>query len=314
MTIKEAILKVLTENKGAYGYKQIYQFIDKNNYVDWKGKTPADTVSALLGEFIRKNDSRVKRIKNNEGFYVYYLAKYEGDLLLNNFPTENTVTKNTYKERDLHILLSTYLQQNNTFAKTIFHEKSNGKDEHQKWVHPDMVGITLTRLKNKTSNALMKAVNKSDAFDIVSYELKREIITDYELKKCYFQAVSNSSWANYGYLVAFEIGKNLNEELERLHQSFGIGVIELQANPYESEVLFPARHKPLDFKTIDKLCEINYDFKNFINHTEKLLTAGDKYITAVEKEFIGFCDKILQTDTEIEEYCLKNNIVEKQVM
>ncbi len=227
MTIKEAILKVLTDNKGAYGYKEIYAFIDKNNYVDWKSKTPSDTVSALLGDFIRQNDSRVKRIKNNEGFYVYYLAKYERELSLDNISSHKELIKSTYKERDLHILLSTYLQQNNTFAKTIFHEQSNGKDEHQKWVHPDMVGITLTRLKNKTSSALMKAVNKSDAFNIVSYELKREITTDYELKKCYFQAVSNSSWANYGYLVAFEIGKNLTEELERLHQSFGIGVIEL---------------------------------------------------------------------------------------
>ena len=42
-------------------------------------------------------------------------------------------------------------------------------------------------------------------------------------------------------------------EMERLSQSFGIGIIELSANPYESKILFTANFKELDFKTIDKL-------------------------------------------------------------
>ena len=61
---------------------------------------------------------------------------------------------------------------------------------------------------------------------LFSYEIKKEINTDYELKKSYFQAVSNSSWANYGYLVAFEISDNLKDEMERLNQSFGIGTMD----------------------------------------------------------------------------------------
>ncbi len=79
-------------------------------------------------------------------------------------------------------------------------------------------------------------LNKTDTFKITSYELKKEINTNYELKEAYFQAVSNSSWANYGYLVAFEISDNLIDEIERLNQSFGIGVIELNANPYKSKI------------------------------------------------------------------------------
>jgi hypothetical protein len=48
-----------------------------------------------------------------------------------------------------------------------------------------------------------------DTLKLTSYEIKKEIKTDSELKEYYFQAVSNSSWANYGYLVAFEVGDNL---------------------------------------------------------------------------------------------------------
>jgi hypothetical protein len=91
--------------------------------------------------------------------------------------------------------------------------------------------------------------------------------------------------------------------MERLNQSFGIGIIELKANPYESKILFPAKYKDLDFKTIDKLCKINKDFEKFIEQIEKLMTASDKYYKSTEKELDEFCDSYFLNDTEIEEYC-----------
>ena len=147
-------------------------------------------------------------------------------------------------------MLSSYLKNTGIFSKTIFHEKSkNSRDSHQKWIHPDMVGIKFLNLQSKAGQALLKTVNKADTFKISSYEIKKEISTDYELKKCFFQAVSNSSWANYGYLVAYEISNSLHEEMERLSQSFGIGIIELNSNPYLSKVLFQPKFREIDFKT-----------------------------------------------------------------
>ena len=314
MTIKEAIIKVLEEQKRALTYLEVHDKIVEHNYVDWSNaKTPADTTAAQLGSFIRKNDTRVKRIKGKKGF-EYYLSKYEDDINLNEIIESVPVPKITkkskeFQERDLHKLLSSYLKNKNIYSKTIFHEKSsNSKDNHQKWIHPDMIGIKFLNLKNKSSQSLMKMINKSDAFELVSYELKKEIKSDYDLKKTYFQAVSNSSWANYGYLVAFEISSNLKEEMERLNQSFGIGIIELKANPYESEVLFPAKNKELDFKTIDKLCEINEDFEKFILQTDSLLSAPDEYLKGTQREFENFCDKYFKTDSEIEKYCEEKHI------
>jgi hypothetical protein len=138
--------------------------------------------------------------------------------------------------------------------------------------------------------------------------LKKEINNDTELKKEFFQAFSNSGWANYAYLVAFEFGDNLRDEIERLNQSFGVGIIQLNANPFQSKVLFPARLNNLDFKTIDKLCKISKDFDKFINQTEKLMTAEERYYSATEKELSEFCDKYFENDTEIENYCKEKNI------
>lgn len=96
--------------------------------------------------------------------------------------------------------------------------------------------------------------------------------------------------------------------MERLNQSFGIGIIALKHNPFESKILFPSKYKELDFKTIDKLCKINSDFEKFIIQTEKLLTANEKYTEATEKELDGFCDAYLKNDSEVEEYCREKNI------
>ena len=318
MTIKEAILKSLDEINSLTNYMEIYKHIIQNNYYEFgTAKTPASTISALLGDFIRNGDTRVKRIKQDGGTYSYYLTKKEQnigiDILSGDTETQNAkpikINKSkTYEERDLHILLSSYLKNTDTYSKTIFHEQSNGKDNNQIWTHPDMVGIKFQNLQTKASQNFLKAINRVDTFKLSSYELKREINSDSELKKAIFQAVSNSSWANYGYLVAFEFSDSLHEEMARLNQSFGIGIIELNANPYQSKVLYPSVFRVLDFKTIDKLCKMNKEFEKFIEQTEKLMTASEKYISGAEKELDEFCDRYFENDTEVDKYCKEKHI------
>ncbi|NOQ30146.1 MAG: hypothetical protein GQ570_03390 [Helicobacteraceae bacterium] len=316
MTIKEAILKSLEELKTISTSKIISDYIIKNKYKEFdSAKIPERTISSELGTFIRTGDSRVSRVKQN-GKYFYYLSKLENELSIDSFESlelKKSELKNykkeskKYQERDLHKLLATYLNSKNINVKTIFHEKSNSKDKEQKWVHPDMLGVNFIPLEDTTKN-LLKAININDMFKLTSYELKRTINSDYELKESYFQAVSNSSWANYGYLVAFEINMSLMDEMERLNQSFGIGIIELKSNPFESKVLFQPNLRELDFKTIDKLCKINSDFKNFIDLIEVYLTAEDKHLKSSYKELVTICDTYFKIDSEIEEYCQKHHI------
>ena len=313
MTIKEAILKSLEDLKQPSNHKDVFKNILDCRYYDFKtAKTPEATVSALLGDFIRKNDSRVRRIKASNGAYFYYLSKNEQELFskpIDESSKKENKAKKTYQERDLHKLLSSYLKNKNIYSKTILHEESkNSRDDHQKWIHPDMIGIEFLNLTSKVNKAFMKILNRADTFKITSYEIKKEINTDYELKKYYFQAVSNSSWANYGYLVALEISDRLKDEMERLNQSFGIGIIELKPNPYESKILFQSKLKELDFKTIDKLCRVNHKYESFIELIEKVLAAEERYYKSIEKELNDFCDDYFESDSEIESYCKKMNI------
>lgn len=323
MTLKEAVLLSLSDINEITNYLAVQNKIVEKNYYDFgQARTPGATISAVLGDFIRNGDTRVKRIKQDNGTYWYYLTKNEENIGIEVLSgstsissaeiTKTKVTKSekqkTYDERDLHKLLSSYLKNTSIYSKTIFHEQSNGKDNNQIWTHPDMVGIKFLNLQTKVSQNFLKSIKRIDTFKLHSYELKKEINNDSDLKKAYFQAVSNSSWANFGYLVAFEFSDSLTEEMERLNQSFGIGIIELNANPYQSKVLFPAKSRELDFKTIDKLCKINKDFEKFIEQTEKLMTAEERYFKSTEKELDEFCDNYFANDTEVQLYCKDKHI------
>jgi len=316
MTLKEAILKSLEELKEVKNYKEICEHIKIKKYYDFgDAKTPSATVSASLGDFIRFGDVRVKRIKGEGGTYFYYLAINEHNINFDSLTkssglskTKNNEISKTFYERDLHKLLSSYLKNTDIYSKTIFHEKSKTTDSNQIWSHPDVVGIRFLNLQTKTSQNFLNALNREDTIKLSSYEIKKEINNDSDLKKAFFQAVSNSSWANYGYLVAFEFSDSLLDEMERLNQAFGMGIIKLNANPYESKVLFQPKYRDLDFKTIDKLCKINKEFEKFIEKVEKLLTAEEKYFEATETEFDKFCDRYFSNDGEISEYCKEKNI------
>ena len=190
--------------------------------------------------------------------------------------------KETYKERSLHRLLANYLSGKNILSKTIFHESSSRADQAQKWVHPDMVGVEYNEFQEPATRSLLKAAETKEYISLYSYELKRTIENDHQLKEYFFQALSNSSWANYGYLVAFEISEDVMEEMARLNRPFGIGVIKLSPYSDDTAVLFSARKNELDYYTIDKLCRMNPDFKSFITKATKVLNAQTEVLDDVK--------------------------------
>lgn len=225
------------------------------------------------------------------------------------YPAEvPTPKQENYKERSLHRLLSNYLLSNNILSKTIFHESSNKSDQAQKWVHPDMVGVEFNEFQESSTRSLLKATETKEYIALYSYELKRTIDNDHQLKEYFFQALSNSSWANYGYLVAFEISEDVMEEMARLNRSFGIGVIKVSPYTDDTTVLYPARKNELDYYTIDKLCRINPDFKNFIIKTTKVINAATDVLEDVKGGLQKFCDKGFASQDEVIKYCNENHI------
>ncbi|MDR0664174.1 MAG: hypothetical protein LBF86_01445 [Helicobacteraceae bacterium] len=314
MTINEAALKALGNLQKPANSSEIFNHIVERKYYDFTAPTPKNTLSALLGNFIRRGDARVGRVLQENGVYLYYLTKDEQTIDFENINSDNSgalsdnkVKQKTFHERDLHILLSSYLNTIAIRAKTIYHEQSINKGKNQIWTHPDMVGVKFKKFNTEESRNLLEATNRRDALKFYSYEIKKSISNDSELKEAFFQAVSNSSWANYGFLAALEIGDQLKDEIERLSQAFGIGVIKLCSYPYESKILFQSKYRELDFQTIDKLCG-NKSFKEFIKQARVIITSNDEYRKDVEIGLDKMCDTYFNSDSDIKKYCETNNI------
>lgn len=309
MTFLELAEEVLKEAKEPLTYKQIWEVaISKGSdkKVSTKGKTPELTLSAgIYIDIKEKNDSK---------FYIasrrpttFWLKSREDEVknIIIKSPIAKTPFKVGFHERDLHPLLVKFLFESEEFdlyCKTIYHENSKkGEKGKDKWNYPDIVGIhfPFKDYKKETLDLLIN-LNKQSC-KIYSFELKRSISWA-DIKEYYFQAVSNSSWANEGYLVVFEeIESDIFSELIRLNSSFGIGVIQLEIDS-SSKVILPSRQRNLDIQTLDMLIEKNTNFKEFIDEVNKDIKTNDKSRIAKDKY-----DKILNED-EIKEYIADKKI------
>lgn len=161
-----------------------------------------------------------------------------------------------YREIDLHPFVAYYSRiYFKAFTKTIRHNTST-KKEFGEWVHPDMVGIYYAVEDWKPEVLDLSAATGNPAIKLYSFEIKKSL-SFANLREAFFQAVSNSSWAHEGYLVAAEISSDEDflAELRRLSAAFGIGILSISLDdPDASEILAPARgREAIDWDTLNKL-------------------------------------------------------------
>ena len=312
MTFLELAEEVLKEAKEPLTYREIWEIavsqgLDKK--VGSKGKTPTDTLAArMYTDMKEKSDSKFCITSKRPTTFWLKTRKDEVKNIIIQPPTVPKVSAKavSFHERDLHPLLVKFLFESEEFdlyCKTIYHENSKkGEKGKDKWNYPDIVGIhfPFDDYKEETLG-LLKNLNKQSC-KIYSFEIKKSI-TWSDIKEYYFQAVSNSSWANEGYLVVFEnIESDIFSELIRLNASFGIGIIQLETDS-SSKVILPARQRNLDMQTLDMLVEKNKNFKDFIDDVNKDINANDKFRIAKDRY-----DKILNDD-ELEEYIKDKKII-----
>lgn len=174
-----------------------------------------------------------------------------------------------FSEHDLYPILIDYLKsEHGLFCQRINEKRSKNQRGlgGNQWLHPDIVAMQTV---DKEWNELVRSCVQQGAGQSVrlwSFEVKKEI-TNSNVRKSFFQAVSNSSWANEGYLVATSISDNyVEQELRMLSALHGIGVILLTPdNPSESEMMLPARARAeVDWQSVNRIVTENQDFKDYI--------------------------------------------------
>lgn len=274
MKFLELAKKVLKDESHALTYKEIWKIAERKNYIKdltGKGKTPWNSMAAQLYMSVKENkNSEFKKVSDRPAKFCLknnYSKTEEVEIKsLELKKIENFKFKKfEFLEKELHPFLSYFAFHNlKCYTKTISHSLSS-KKEYGEWVHPDIVGCKFLFEGWENDVLELKTSIGEVSIKLFSFELKRELNAA-NLRESFFQTVSNSSWANEGYLVTSKISENIMIELARLSSSFGIGVILLNINKFElSKVILPARYKDnLDWDMIQKLSNMNDNFKEFI--------------------------------------------------
>ncbi|GAA9385599.1 COG2958 family protein [Helicobacter pylori] len=253
--------------------KELFEKGEITNMFDYGGNTPDQSVSAAIYTALKKGNKGedLPFLKTQENPVLIALKDAPKEPVLNAQKSSIPGVKIVH-ERDLHPFL-TYMACHNEnlkcYTKTIFHEGSlkspKGMD---RWLYPDMVGVRFLHAELSNEN-LIAFSKKFDTLPVklVSFELKKEISVN-NCRECYFQAISNSSWANEGYLVGHHIDTHnpkLMDLLKRLHASFGIGVIDLRTDEDKSTILLNAKYKEkIDYTVALELSQKNEKFSGFL--------------------------------------------------
>ena len=318
MTFAELAEDVLKEAKEPLTYKQIWDNAKPDIKEKMKNKTKrsnfANVVEDAIYPYLKKQNPKFIRVYTKP--ITIWLKEREKELppldilkqKIQEAQEKEIEEKYKFKERELHPLLVNFINNDEDFnirAKTIHHESSKKEEKGKnKWNYPDIVGVSFPfdneEIEEETLN-LLQNINQIK-YKLYSFELKI-IINFSNLKECYFQAVSNSSWANEGYLVVFDIDEEVIDELKRLNASFGIGVIQLDIEELKPKVILPSSQRELDIETLNMLVKDSPDFRVFIEDINNIIKAkSSNLVNQIKDSF----DKVFDSVEGLEEYIEKN--------
>lgn len=252
------------------------------------GKTPWKSISSYIYVDIKNNSESIFcQYTNPTKFFLTRLkiniksksinsmiTSYESPspIISDKCDKKNNDEKN---EKSLHPYLSKFVDSDphfKSYTKTIRHEISiKGSKGQDEWRYPDLVGVSFP-IKLETEILRLQETSCINSTKYFSFEMKKKIGIG-DLRKSYFQTVSNSGWANEGYLVAEEIDNNqdLLDEMIRLHSIFGIGIIKLNISKvHESEIILQSKYNTnLDWDYISVLSKQNRDFNEFVKNVNE---------------------------------------------
>lgn len=175
-----------------------------------------------------------------------------------------------FTEHDLYPQLIEFLHEDMALHCMRIDERKSRNSHGSRgnhWLHPDVVALqTLDAGWSETVRTCVQ--NSGDApIRLWSFEVKKHLSRS-NVRECFFQTVSNSTWANHAYLVTAGLNDDVEAELNMLCALHGIGVLLLDTGSlFDSQILIPARERSaVDWQSADRIVRENSDFETFIEN------------------------------------------------
>lgn len=260
LNLKKIVIEYLKNNPDIkYSARDIAQYIFDNFREDCEEKRrnskatilPLTTDAALIQQLVREVGSQRPQIQKMSSYIKvtderprkYYYSKKSDIEEVGEVDHSTELLENIkVTEHSLYPLLTEYLKSEfNLKSKRIDEKRSSNSHgtRGNHWLFPDIVA--MENLSSEWHAEIKNAAkHNSDRWaKLWSFEVKI-LINKSNVRESFFQAVSNSSWANYAYLVASEIGDSTLKELRILNGLHGVGFIKLDVETHQKvQLLFP---------------------------------------------------------------------------
>jgi hypothetical protein len=252
-------------------------------------KTKNELINQLVAEIGRNRPvwqekySELRTTEERPRLYYWTNKTEQAEVVEAEAQEEEKVTgqsRQTPREHELYPSLIQFLfSERKVHGFRIDERKSSNASSSgsNRWLYPDVVGIE--NLAAGLNPEVMAAIKESSERKVRLWSLEVKILINRSnVRETYHQAVSNSSWANLGYLVAAQIdGADTLHELRILYGMHGIGLIKLdRENPAESEILIPARERTeVEWAMCSRLANENPDFRAFVKKVRQFFQTGD---------------------------------------
>jgi hypothetical protein len=238
--------------------------------------------AAEIGSQRPSLEKHCEELKTTEGrprkfYYSSKTAEAEVAATENSRLSSNGGEDTGYTEHDLYPMLVEFLRGDlSVYSKRI--DEKRARNSHgtggNHWLFPDLIGFEdLSREWRQEVKECVGQIGDRKT-KLWSFEVKK-LINRSNVREVYFQAVSNSSWANFGYLVTAEI-QGAEKEVRMLASLHGIGLIKLYIeSPADSEIMIPARERTnVDWNAANRLAEENPDFMECIKLVREFYQTG----------------------------------------
>lgn len=183
------------------------------------------------------------------------------------------------REHSLYTPLQAYLAESYGIVSKRIRESTSSNRRGRfgnRWLHPDIVGMMTPGLHWEDLIRQCSSEMSTRKAKLVSIEVKLAL-TPSSVRESFFQAASNSLWANRAYLAATEVrGEDTLEELTVLSSLHGVGYIAIDPdNLSESRVLIPARERDeVDWASANRIAKENADFRLYLQQVLNYLQTG----------------------------------------
>lgn len=131
------------------------------------------------------------------------------------------------------------------------------------WLCPDLVGM-----KDLSVNWRKEIKDRAPSDKKIQlWAFKMESVIDRSnIYEVFYQTLSSSAWANFGYLVINEIEDvDTFEEMCRLSGMHGVGVIRVDQESASCQIISQAKERPdIDWNILNRLTENNPDLLPYI--------------------------------------------------